>query len=61
MTKALAVLGIVMVAIGALWALQGLGMIGGSFMTGERQWVVVGMLTGLAGATILLWTSLRRP
>ena len=34
MRKALLGLGIVMIAVGGVWTLQGIGLLGGSFMTG---------------------------
>ena len=39
--------------------LQGLGIVGGSFMTGQRQWLVIGVLTGVVGLVLLLWSNLR--
>ena len=42
------------IAVGVLWILQGLGYVGGSFMTGDPLWalagaglVVLGLLFGL--------------
>ncbi len=31
--------GVILVLIGTLWMLQGLGIVGGSFMTGQSQWL----------------------
>jgi len=45
-------LALIVLAIGALWSLQGIGVVGGSFMTGQSQWLYIGlvaMLVGLAG------------
>lgn len=61
MTRSLNVVGFVLLLVGALWAFQGLGLVGGSFMTGERQWLIIGILTGGVGAVLLLWANLRRP
>ncbi|HET9729601.1 MAG TPA: hypothetical protein VFR41_09290 [Acidimicrobiia bacterium] len=36
------VLAIVMLVVGLLWFGQGIGLIGGSFMTGEAIWAVIG-------------------
>ena len=41
-----------MVAVGALWTLQGLGYVSGSPMTGVRFWSLVGPL--LAGLGVAL-------
>jgi hypothetical protein len=41
--------GAVAVVIGAVWTLQGLGYLGGSVMTGERIWAVIGPVVAVAG------------
>lgn len=51
--------GALLVLVGAVWTLQGLGVLGGSAMTGEPLWAVVGPLVALVGA-VLAWRSLRR-
>ena len=58
-TKVLVGVGALLVLLGAVWTLQGLGVLGGSAMTGEPLWAVVGPLVALAGA-VLAWRSLRR-
>jgi hypothetical protein len=46
--------------VGAVWLGQGLGYIGGSFMTGSAFWAVVGaVLLVLAGVLVVL--EVRRP
>ena len=35
--------GIVVALVGLLWIFQGLGVVGGSFMTGESQWFYIGL------------------
>jgi hypothetical protein len=52
------VLGILLVALGGLWTLQGIGMVGGSFMTGSRMWLVIGLVMVAGGVALLL--RLRR-
>lgn len=39
-----------MVLMGGLWALQGLGLVGGSFMTGNSDWLYIGLVTAVVGA-----------
>lgn len=60
MRRAEAALGVVMVAIGGVWCLQGLRVLPGSFMTGSRFWMVTGALVGLAGIALFL-DGARRP
>lgn len=52
MRWALIILGGLMVLMGGVWALQGVGVLPGSFMTGQTFWAVVGLLTLLAGAAL---------
>jgi fatty acid desaturase len=50
---------LVLALIGLVWIGQGIGMIGGSAMTGSSFWAVVGLvLVGLAGL-VVAWE--RRP
>ena len=43
------VLGVILFLLGALWSLQGAGLVGGSFMVGQRQWLVIGIVVAAAG------------
>ena len=49
------ILGIILLVFGVLWALQGLNIIGGSFMTGQTVWLILGIIVALLGVW-LLWT-----
>jgi hypothetical protein len=55
----LRVLGIVLVAVGALWTLQGLGVVGGSVMSGSTMWAVIGPIVAIVGIVLIVWR--RRP
>jgi hypothetical protein len=44
----------VMVLIGALWTGQGLGWIGGSSMSGQHQWAIIGPLTAGLGVALAI-------
>ncbi|MFA4912502.1 MAG: hypothetical protein EOO27_06895 [Comamonadaceae bacterium] len=52
--------GVVLLVIGAIWFLQGLGILPGSFMTGQRQWCVFGAMAMAAGVGNL-WAARRQP
>jgi hypothetical protein len=52
-------LGILLVLVGALWTLQGLGIVGGSVMSGVTLWAIVGPLVVLAGIALIV-TGRRR-
>ncbi|WP_448072004.1 hypothetical protein [Georgenia yuyongxinii] len=45
--------GAVLVAVGAVWTLQGLGLLGGSVMTGVTLWAVIGPVVGVAGLVLI--------
>jgi cytochrome bd-type quinol oxidase subunit 2 len=51
---ALVVLGVLVALAGAVWTLQGLGYINGSFMTGATLWAVIGPIVLLAGLAIIV-------
>jgi hypothetical protein len=52
------VVGVVLLLVGLLWFLQGIGVISGSFMTGQPVWAIIGLvLLVLAGR--LLAEALR--
>lgn len=46
--------GLAVVVVGLIWTGQGLGWIGGSFMTGQTLWVIVGPLVALGGVLFVL-------
>jgi hypothetical protein len=48
------VLGVLLVLIGAVWTLQGANLLGGSFMSGSRLWLVIGMVALVLGAALLV-------
>jgi hypothetical protein len=54
------VLGVALCLIGALWFGQGIGAIGGSFMTGEAVWAVIGAICIVIGAALLRGAARHR-
>jgi hypothetical protein len=54
------VIGLILCAVGALWFGQGIGAIGGSFMTGEAIWAVFGAIAVLIGVSLLRRARLNR-
>ena len=54
------VLGAFGLLVGAVWIGQGAGWIAGSFMTGQRLWLVIGIIVAIIGIA-LLFGGLRRP
>jgi hypothetical protein len=58
--RARVVIGVAICLIGALWFGQGVGWIGGSFMSGEGAWAVIGAVAIVLGA-IMVRGPRRRP
>ena len=54
-------LGVLMVLVGALWTGQGLGYIGGSAMTDQTVWAVIGPILAGFGLALVLVSARRRP
>jgi len=51
--QARVVIGVVLCLVGALWFGQGVGWVGGSFMSGQAVWAVIGVIAILFGITLL--------
>ena len=54
------IIGVLAVLAGAVWTLQGLGVIPGSFMSSNLTWVVIGLATLVAGVGLVAWSRRRR-
>ncbi|UOZ08549.1 MULTISPECIES: hypothetical protein [unclassified Amycolatopsis] len=52
--------GVVLLLVGAVWVLQGLGVITGSFMTGQKLWFLIGLVAFLAGIVLVAANVTRR-
>jgi hypothetical protein len=50
----LMVIGVAAILAGAVWTLQGLGYVGGSFMSGATVWAVIGPLVAVAGLALVV-------
>jgi hypothetical protein len=58
MNIALYVGGVILMLMGAIWFLQGINVLPGSFMTGQIQWAVYGAIAFVLG--LLLVARARR-
>ena len=54
------VIGGVAILAGAIWILQGAGVLPGSFMTGQRMWLIIGIIVAIVGVA-LAYAGIRRP
>ncbi|QIG39650.1 hypothetical protein G5T42_09265 [Microbacterium sp. 4R-513] len=48
-----AVSGVILVAIGLVWTLQGLNVLGGSAMSGSTLWAVIGPIVLVVGLVLI--------
>jgi hypothetical protein len=60
MKIALNVLGGLLVLFGAIWFLQGVNVLPGSFMTGQIKWAVYGGCAVAAGIIVLIAANRKR-
>ena len=60
MRIALNILGWLMVLFGAIWFLQGINVLPGSFMTGDIHWAFYGGIAIILGVALLLKANRRR-
>ncbi|MBB4687638.1 hypothetical protein [Amycolatopsis jiangsuensis] len=52
--------GVVLILVGAVWVLQGAGVLLGSFMTGQKLWFLIGLVAVLAGVVLVAATARRK-
>ena len=50
-------IGVILTLIGIFWVLQGTNIIPTGFMAGQRQWVVIGSVVGIAGIGLLIYVN----
>lgn len=50
------IIGVVLIAIGLVWFFQGIGVLKGSFMTGEALWAVIGVIAVFLGGSLVRGT-----
>lgn len=46
------IVGVVLTIAGIIWALQGFGEIGGSFMSGNSVWAIIGPVVAVVGLAL---------
>jgi hypothetical protein len=54
------IVGILLVLIGAVWFLQGINILPGSFMTGQIQWAIYGAIAVVVGIGAILVANRRK-
>ena len=53
MWRALRIIGFIVMAMGAIWFFQGIGVLPGSFMSGQPQWAVNGGIAVVVGLVLV--------
>ncbi|HEU0028087.1 MAG TPA: hypothetical protein VFQ25_13310 [Ktedonobacterales bacterium] len=53
------IIGVLLVIAGVVWALQGFGVLPGSFMSGSLTWAIIGPIVALVGLVVVV-VALRR-
>jgi hypothetical protein len=53
------IVGVVLVLLGGLWTLQGSNVVAGSVMSGQSQWLYIGLVVVVVGLAVLWWFNLR--
>lgn len=53
MNRPKAIVGTLLLLVGLVWIGQGLGLIPGSFMTGDSFWAAAGIIVALIGAWLI--------
>lgn len=61
MKIALGVIGGILMILGFIWFLQGINVLPGSFMTGQTQWAIYGIISFVVGISLLLIAIRRKP
>ena len=56
----LTAVGGLLILAGATWFLQGIGVLPGSYMTGQSQWAIYGGLALLLGIGLVVFANRRR-
>ena len=54
------VVGVVLALLGLLWILQGSNVIGGSMMSGQSQWLYIGIVVLIVGIVVAVVAQRRK-
>lgn len=54
------IVGVVLILLGGLWVLQGANIMVGSVMSGQSQWLYIGIVVVIVGLVVLWWFNMRQ-
>ena len=60
MKTVLTIVGALLIFFGAVWFLQGINILPGSFMTGQTRWAVFGGISFVAGVALMVFARRHR-
>jgi len=60
MKSVLNVIGVLLALGGLVWILQGVGILPGSFMSGDSKWAIIGMVVVVVAAALLVLNNRGR-
>jgi hypothetical protein len=56
----LSIFGVLFILAGGTWFLQGINILPGSFMTGQIQWAIYGVIAVVVGVGLLVFANRRK-
>jgi len=56
----LTIIGVLLILFGAVWLLQGINVLPGSFMTGQIRWAIYGGIAVLVGILLIVLVNKKR-
>ena len=56
----ISIFGLLIALMGVVWFLQGINILPGSFMTGQTQWAIYGVIAVIIGLVILVVANRRK-
>lgn len=54
------IIAFLLIFAGVIWILQGMNILPGSYMTGDPQWAINGVITVLIGTGLIWFTSQKK-
>jgi LPXTG-motif cell wall-anchored protein len=54
------IIAVLLILVGIVWFLQGINVIGGSVMTGQSQWAIIGGIAFIAGIGLVIFGNRKK-
>ncbi len=51
------IVGVILILLGGIWLLQGINILGGSFMSGHIQYAILGTVVGIIGILLMVFAN----